>query len=83
MVLQEIITYILIGSAVTIAILKIKKKLGGKKKTQKVDYKNKSFIMEHNCSDCSADCMLRDAVPTVIQNNKDLCEKIEIKSNDL
>lgn len=73
----------LIGSAVTIAVLKIKNKLGGKKKAQKIDFKNESFSMEHNCSECSADCMLRDAAPTIIQKNKELCNKIEIKSNDL
>ncbi len=71
----------LIGSAVTMAFLRIKKKLSGKKKAQKIDFKNESFSMQHNCSECSADCMLRDAAPTIIQNNKELCNKIEVESN--
>ena len=79
--LQEIITYLLIGSAVTIAILKIAKKLSGKKKRQKVNSKKESFPKQHDCSSCSAECMLRDAATPVIKNNQDLCKKIEIKSD--
>jgi hypothetical protein len=79
--LQEIITYMLIGSAVTLAVLKISEKLRGKKKSQKLDFKKESFSMQHNCSDCSAECMLRDAAAPIIQNNKDLCNKVELKSD--
>ena len=48
---QEVITYMLIGSAVTIAVLKIKKKLTGKKRNQEIDFKNDEFSLKHNCSD--------------------------------
>jgi len=81
--IQELIAYMLIGSAVTIAFIKIKSKLTGKKKKQKIDFKNESFSMQHNCSDCSADCILRDASPTILENNKELCNTIEAKSNNL
>lgn len=81
--LQEIITYMIIGSAVTLAFIKIKKKLAGKKKKQKINYKNDSFSMQHDCSSCSAECMLRDVAAPAIQSNKEICKKIEIKSDKL
>lgn len=79
--LQELFTYIIIGSAVTLAILKIVKKFDRKKKKQKINFKKKSFSMQHDCSDCSDECMLRDTIAPVIQNNQDLCKKVELKSN--
>lgn len=66
----------IIGSAITLAVLKISKKLGGKKKKQAVSFKKDTFSMQHNCTDCSAECMLRDAATPIIQNNKDLCNKL-------
>ncbi len=81
--LQELLTSMIIGSAVTLAILKIAKKLGGKKKKQRVNFKKESFSMQHNCSDCSAECMLRDAATPLIQKNQNLCKTIEIKSDKL
>jgi hypothetical protein len=73
----------IIGSAITLAILKIAKKFNGKKKKSQVNFKKESFSMQHNCSDCSAECMLRDAAPPIIRNNQELCKKIEIKSDKL
>ena len=67
--LQEIITYMIIGSAVTLAILKITKKLGGTKKKHKINLKTDSFSKQQGCASCSADCILRDAAPPVIQKN--------------
>ncbi|MCF6333378.1 MAG: hypothetical protein L3J11_08850 [Draconibacterium sp.] len=81
--LQDIITYMIIGSAVTLAILKIAKKLGKKKRNQKINAKKNSFSMQHDCSSCSAECMLRDAAEPIIQNNIDLCKKVDIKSDQL
>lgn len=81
--IQEIITYMIIGSAVTLAFFKIKKKLAGKKRKQKVNYNKDSFSMQHNCSECSAECMLRDAASSVNQNNKDLCKEVKVNSNKL
>ena len=79
--LQEIITYMIIGSAVTLAILKMARKLSGKKRNQKINFKKESMSTQHDCSDCSAECMLRNAAATIIQKNKNLCEKIEVKSD--
>lgn len=70
----------IIGSAVTLAFIKIKKKLFGNKTKQKTAYKIDTSAGQHDCSSCSAECMLRDTVPS-IQNNKTSCSKIEIKSN--
>jgi len=81
--IQELLTYIIIGSAVTLAILKIAKKFSGKKKKPQINFIKESFSMQHNCSDCSADCMLRDAAAPIIQSNQELCKKIEIKSAKL
>lgn len=80
--IQEIITYLIIGSAVTLAIIKIYKKFWRKKiKKQNIDFKKNTISMQHNCSDCSAECMLRDAAKPIIQKNKELCNEIQIKSD--
>lgn len=79
--LQEIITYLLICAAVTIAISRIYKKFKGKKKSKKINFKKGTFTVQHDCSSCSAECMLRDAAKPIIQNNKDLCKRVEIKSD--
>ncbi len=76
---QEIITYIIVGAAFTWAISKIIKRFRPKKnRIKNTDFKKESFSMEHNCSDCSAECMLRNSAGPLIKNNKDLCKKIEI-----
>jgi len=80
--LQEIITYIIIGSAVTLAILKIAKRQSIKK-NRRINFKKDTFSRQHECSSCSAECMLRDAVPPITQRNIDLCNKVEIKSDQL
>lgn len=80
--IQEIITYMIIGAAIALAVSKIIKKISGKKVTKKkVDYQKDSFSVKHDCSDCSAECMLRNASKPVIMENVDLCNKIENKSN--
>jgi len=80
--IQEIITYLIIGLAVTLAGIKIYKKFWRKKiKKQNIDFKKDTISMQHNCSDCSAECMLRDAASPIIQKNKDLCKEIQIKSD--
>lgn len=80
--MQELITYIIVATAVAMAISKIFKKLVKKKKpAKKIDFQKTTLTMQqHNCSDCSAECMLRNAVkPFSEESNKDLCRKIEIK----
>jgi hypothetical protein len=79
---QEIITYLLIGAAIAIALNKTYTKLKGKKKAKKIDFKKESFSAQQDCSSCSAECMLRDAAKP-IQNDSDLCKSVEIKSDKL
>ena len=79
---QEIVTYMIIGAAITIAAMKLIKKFSAKKRPKKVDFSQNSFQMEHKCSDCSADCMLRNTIKTSVRlpNTDTFCKKIEIKS---
>ena len=81
--IQEIITYLLIGAAIAITINKSYTKFKGKKKVKKVDFKKETFSVQHDCSSCSAECMLRDAAKPLIQNDSDLCKRVEIKSDKL
>lgn len=76
--LQEVITYMIIGSAVTIAVMKIIKRFR-KKKPQKVNLKKETFTMQHNCSDCSAECVLRDLPKQIIETSSEVCKKVENK----
>ena len=76
--IQEIITYIIIGAAITLAISRALNKFGRKKVPEmKINYQKESFTVQHNCSDCSAECMLRNASRPVIKENVELCIKIE------
>ena len=78
--IQEIITYIIIGSAIALAISKAFSKIKGKKSPQKkVNFQKDTFSMQHNCSDCSAECMLRNSSKLTIEKNKELCKEIEIR----
>ncbi len=78
--IQEIITYIIVAAAVVYAFSGILKKLFRKQKTvQKTDFNTESFTMQHNCSSCSADCMLRNSVKPMKGSNADLCKQIEVK----
>ena len=81
--IQEIITYLLIGFAITIAIAKTYKKFKGKKKSKDINFKKETFSVQHDCSSCSAECMLRDAAIPIIENDHDLCKRVEIKSDKL
>ena len=78
--IQEIITYMIIGAAVALAVSKLIKKFGRKKIPEKqLNYQKDSFSVQHNCSDCSAECMLRNASRPVMQRNIELCNKVENK----
>lgn len=78
---QEIITFLIVGVAVALAISKTFKKLmKPKKKVKKADFQKDMVMMQHNCSDCSAECMLRNTVKPMTETiNKDLCKKIVIR----
>lgn len=69
---QEIITYLIIGSAVTLAVIKIVKRFR-KKKPKKVDFQNAKITTEHNCTECAAECVLRDMPKRVIETKLDEC----------
>lgn len=72
----------IIGAAIAVAALKTIKKFGKKRAKQKHTTNCNTSKTAHNCSDCSAECMLRDAVNPLPEgeNEKNLCQKIEIKS---
>ena len=78
--IQEIITYMILGSAITLVVIKAKNRFWRKKNRNFKRRTNNTFT-PGNCSSCSAECMLRDSSPQTIQHNKDLCKKIEIKSH--
>lgn len=78
---QEIITYLIIAGAVIVAVLKSRKKFR-KKKRQTVNYKNAVINTNHNCSDCPAECILRDTVaPQQSNNGETVCSQTEKKSD--
>ena len=79
--IQEIITYLIIGSAITLAVIKTIKKFGRKKRKHKIDYNKVNITEEHNCSDCSAECMLRDVALPESTTNQDLCKQIKVNSD--
>jgi hypothetical protein len=74
--IQEIITFMIIGAAIALTISKAIRKFRRKKvPAKKVDFKKESFSMQHDCSSCSAECMIRNVAKPVV-TTKDLCEKI-------
>jgi hypothetical protein len=70
--IQEIITYIIIAAAVTLAILKTVNRFS-KKKPKKLDYKKAKLSTDHNCGQCAAECMLRDAPRHIIETSQAEC----------
>ncbi len=79
---QEIITYMIIGSAATLAVLKAVNKFSPRTSKKSADSESgESSAHQHRCNDCPAECVLRDATSEVIQSNQELCKKVESKSN--
>jgi len=76
--IQEIITYIIIGSAVTVAVMKLIKKFSRKKRKKNKDLNDEKSTMQHNCSDCSAECILRDTSKSALEFNHNLCKKVDL-----
>lgn len=70
---QEIITYLIVGAAVIVAFLKIKKWFVKKKKSTKTT--NNTKVAQQNCADCSADCMIRNSIDSQKDNGIIICEK--------
>lgn len=78
--IQEIITYMILGSAITLAIIKVRNKFWRKKrKISETNPSNKNTLP--HCSTCVAECTMRDISTESNQYNKDLCNEIEAKSN--
>jgi hypothetical protein len=71
--LQEIITYLVVAAAFIFAGWKTYKKLRKKKNKKKPGFKSGEISMQHNCSDCAAECILRDAPTSYIKNNTEKC----------
>lgn len=79
--LQQIITFIIVAFAVFLAVRKTVKKFSKKKKKTQVDFKNGKFSMQHNCSDCSAECILRDASTSLTKSHPNLCKPVPKKQD--
>ena len=71
---QEIITYLIVAVAFFMAGWKISNKLRRKKRKKNVDFKKDEITMQHTCSDCAAECILRDASSSYIKSNADTCK---------
>jgi len=71
----------IIGSVVTIAGFKIANTLRKKRKKEKPAQKAESYSMIHNCSECSAECMLRDSQPPKGAKQATGCNPVKIKSD--
>lgn len=79
--IQEIVVYMIVGAAFGIGLYKMADKLIKKfRSPKKLNFKKDTITLrQHNCTDCSAECMLRETVkPGVIQNDE-LCKKTEIR----
>ena len=72
---QEIIAYIIVAFAVCFAGFKIYNKLAKKKRNKKITVKNELSEVRNSCSDCLAECILRDLTPDVKSKNAQLCER--------
>lgn len=76
--IQEILTYMILGSAVTVAVMKLTKKFSIKKRRKNTDLKKPKFTMQHNCSECSAECILRNSSKYVLEADPSLCKKADM-----
>ncbi|MCF6358201.1 MAG: hypothetical protein L3J54_10385 [Draconibacterium sp.] len=78
--IQDIITYMILGSAITLAVIKVRNKFWRKRK-KKAELNSNNKSSQSNCSACVAECVMRDVSTQSNQYNKDLCNEIEAKSN--
>ena len=78
--MQDIVTYMIVGAAVAIVLLKLAKQFLPKKQ-KKINYGDTKIAdQQHNCSDCSAECLLRDLPIQLTEKNTVVCKKVEEKS---
>ena len=81
---QEIITYLIIAAAVAVAVLKTRKKFRKKKRQLVVQSQKTVLNTNHNCSDCPAECILRDSVaPQRTNAGETACTQPEKESDGL
>ncbi|WP_372948235.1 hypothetical protein [Mariniphaga sp.] len=73
--IQEIITYVIVALAIGMAVYKSYKKLKRKKLLKQSDGKIGSSTSQSACSNCIADCILRNASTEIKNENAQLCEK--------
>lgn len=71
--LQEIITYIIVATAVIVTGYKFYKRFN-RKKPKAIDFQKASLANPHNCSDCAAQCMLRDLPKRSIAKSSEVCD---------
>ncbi len=72
---QEIITYIIVAFAFGFAGFKSYRKLAKKKRNKITTVKNELSEVRNSCSDCLAECILRDLTPDGKNKNAVLCER--------
>ena len=78
--LQEIITFLIVGAAIALASAKAIKRFR-KKKPKKVSYESATMAEAHNCTDCAADCVLRDLPKRTIHKSQEICDTNYIKDS--
>ena len=62
----------IIGAAVALTVQKFVKRFGGKKKKKSGTSSNTSADV-HNCTECSAECQLRNLPKMIIEKNSEAC----------
>jgi len=79
---QEIITYTIIALAVAFTFKKTRKKFSKNKSLPANDnLKKETSDIQHKCSVCVSECVLRDTVSPSSDDNRSLCKKVNISSD--
>ena len=71
--IQELITFVIVAIAVIIAVLKVYKRFR-KKKAKAMDFQKVSMAESHNCTECAAECVLRDLPKHIIDKSAEVCD---------
>jgi large-conductance mechanosensitive channel len=80
--IQEIITYAIVVFAVALTIQKTVKKFKKKKSVPSDEnLKAETSNTQHKCSDCIAECVLRDSVSPALKTEDALCKKMDSTSD--
>lgn len=73
--IQEIITYVIVALAIGLTVFKSYKKLKRKSRVKSSFENNKNSELPSGCSDCVAECILRNTTSEVKNENAQLCER--------